>query len=110
MVTISFTNGVYHRDLGLILRENEATSLRNIFKYLPGLWDTVLRPKMAAKDKNPKILDLSKKMKVLRMRFSIVENTPTPRESIFTLSRGSQLPYNKKSKNIIFYIYILLYN
>ena len=34
---------------GLILRENEATSLRIISKYLPGLWDTINKSKIAAK-------------------------------------------------------------
>ena len=39
----------------------------------------------------------SQKMKVLRMKFSIVENVPTPRESIFKLSTASQLAYRAKS-------------
>ena len=39
------------------------------------------------------------KMKVLRMRFSIVENVPTPRGSILNLFRGSQLKSGAKSKN-----------
>ena len=48
-------------------------------------------------------LDISKKyqksrekQKVLRMKQPIVENVATPRESILTLSRGSQLPYTSK--------------
>ena len=39
------------------------------------------------------------KMKVLRMRFSIVENVPTPCGSILNLFRGSQLKSGAKSKN-----------
>ena len=42
----------------------------------------------------------SEKMKVLRMRFSIVENVPTSRGIIFKISRGSQRPYRAKSKKI----------
>ena len=33
---------------GLILSQDEATSLRNLSKYLPGLRDIILRLKMAA--------------------------------------------------------------
>ena len=56
-----------------------------------------------------------KNIKVLRMKFSIVENVPTPRESIFTLSRASQLPYSEQNKTYqgerrYFFIYtIFLY-
>ena len=32
-----------------------------------------------------------------------VGNVPTPRDSILTLSRGSQLPYTKKTKIDVFY-------
>ena len=39
------------------------------------------------------------KMKVLRMRFSIVENVPTPCGSILNLFRRSQLKSGAKSKN-----------
>ena len=39
------------------------------------------------------------------MGFSIVENVPTPWESIFTLSRGSQLPY---TKNMLFFRILLV--
>ena len=34
---------------GPILKDNEATGSRKVFKYLPGLWDIILGPKMAAK-------------------------------------------------------------
>ena len=37
---------------GLILSQDGATSLRNVFKYLPGLRDTILRPKMIKKTKS----------------------------------------------------------
>ena len=40
-----------------------------------------------------------KTKKVVPMGLPGVENVPAPRESIFTLSRGSQLPYNKKNKH-----------
>ena len=40
----------------------------------------------------------NQKMKVVPMGLPGVENVPTPRESILTLSRGSQLPDIKKSK------------
>ena len=36
------------------------------------------------------------------MAFSIVENVGAPRESMFRVSRGSQLPYGQKSPNILF--------
>ena len=39
--------------------------------------------------------------KVVPMGLPGVENVPTPRESILTLSRGSQLPYNKKKYILI---------
>ena len=42
----------------------------------------------------------SQKMKVVPMGWPGVENVPAPRESILTLSRGSQLPYTKKIKNV----------
>ena len=37
-------------------------------------------------------------MKVIRMRFSIVENVPMSDDIIFKISRGSQRPYGAKSK------------
>ena len=40
----------------------------------------------------------SVKMEVLRMKFPIVENVPTSRESIFKLCTASQLPYRAKFK------------
>ena len=40
----------------------------------------------------------SRKIKVLRMAFSIVENVPTPRESIFELFPASQRPYGAKNQ------------
>ena len=40
----------------------------------------------------------SRKIKVPRMGSPGGQNVPTPRESILTLSRGSQLPYTKKIK------------
>ena len=42
--------------------------------------------------------ETSRKMKVVPTGSPGVENVPTPRESILTLSRGSQLPYTKKNK------------
>ena len=44
------------------------------------------------------IVKNSQKMKVLRMKFSIVENVPTSDDIIFKLSPASQLPYNAKIK------------
>ena len=41
-----------------------------------------------------------RKTKVLRMKFSIVENVPTPWESIFKLFPASQLPYRAKIQKI----------
>ena len=43
----------------------------------------------------------SLKMKVVPMGWPGVENVPAPRESILTLSRGSQLPY---TKNHLFFL------
>ena len=44
-----------------------------------------------------------RKMKVLRMRCSIVENRRASSDSVFITSRGLQLPYRKEtSKNIFF--------
>ena len=40
------------------------------------------------------------KVKVLRMEFSIVEDLSGLQESIFSLSRGTQLDSRKKSKNL----------
>ena len=40
----------------------------------------------------------SRKMKVLRMAYPIVENVPTPRESIFKLFPASQRPYRAKKQ------------
>ena len=40
----------------------------------------------------------SRKMTVLRMPYSIVENVPTPRESIFKLFPASQRPYGAKNQ------------
>ena len=45
---INFTDGVVARH-GLILWQNEATGSRKVFKYLPGLRDTILSPKIATK-------------------------------------------------------------
>ena len=50
-----------------------------------------------------------RKMKVVQMGLPGVENVPTPRESIFTLSRGSQLPYMKKKHKICFYKEVLVF-
>ena len=35
------TNGVAMARHGLILNDNEAMGSRKVFKYLPGLWDTI---------------------------------------------------------------------
>ena len=54
----SGTIGVAVRVLEAILRENEATGSRKVFKYLLGLQDTILSPKLldkVPKSKNPKI-------------------------------------------------------
>ena len=40
-----------------------------------------------------------RKQKVLGMKLPIVENVPTPWESILKLWAASQLPYNEKNKN-----------
>ena len=42
-------NGVVVDRHGLILRENDATGVRKVFKYLLGLWDTIKNSKMAGK-------------------------------------------------------------
>ena len=44
-------NGFAMARHGLILSQNEATSLRNMFKYLPGHQDTILSPKIGDKVK-----------------------------------------------------------
>ena len=49
--------------------------------------------------KSRKVTKKSRKMKVVPMGLPGVENVPAPRESIFTLSRGSQRPYTKNIKN-----------
>ena len=41
------------------------------------------------------------KVKVLRMEFSIVENLSGLQESIFNLSRGPQLHFGEKNKQMI---------
>ena len=46
---ISGVNGVGMDRHGLILRENEATGSGKVFKYLPGLRDTIFISKIAAK-------------------------------------------------------------
>ena len=48
--------------------------------------------------------ETSRKMKVVPMGLPGVENVAAPRESIFTLSRGSQLPYMNKTKTMILFI------
>ena len=40
------------------------------------------------------------KVKVLRMEFSIEENLSGPQESIFSLSRGPQVHFGEKLKNV----------
>ena len=40
---------------GLILSQDGATSLRKVFKYLPGLRDTIKKSKMAEKVPKPRI-------------------------------------------------------
>ena len=47
--------------------------------------------------------------KILGMAWPGVENVPTPRGSIFCVSRGSQLPYNEQIKNSDFCLYIYIY-
>ena len=42
-----------------------------------------------------------RKMKVLRMKCSIVENTPTSQESILKLFLASQLPYRAKIQKML---------
>ena len=63
----------------------------------------------SAKSEILKSDEKSRKMKVLRMKLPIVENVATLRESIFTLSRGSQLPYMQKIFVLPFLPYILIY-
>ena len=52
----------------------------------------------------------SQKMKVLRMKFSIVENVRTSRDIIFKLSPASQRPYGGKTHDVFYYYYSCLYN
>ena len=49
------------------------------------------------------------KNKVLRMRYSIVENVRTPCGILLNISRPSQLPYNKKSKNTPIFINFVIF-
>ena len=51
---ISGMNRVPMARHGLILRENEATGSRKVFKYLPGLRDTIKLKKYCQSPKNPK--------------------------------------------------------
>ena len=41
-------NGVVVARHGLILRENDATGVRKVFKYLPDLRDLVIKSKMGS--------------------------------------------------------------
>ena len=50
MQVISGVNGVAVDRHGLILRENDATGSRKVFKCLPGLRDTIFISKMPAED------------------------------------------------------------
>ena len=43
------TNGVAVAHYGLIFNDNEATSFRNVSRYLPGLQEVILNSTMAAK-------------------------------------------------------------
>ena len=65
-------------------------------------------------------LESGKKMKVLRMKSSIVENVPTSDDIIFKLSLAPQLPYNaqiekirqkmiKDFRHIFLYIYLPIF-
>ena len=47
-------NGVAMARIGLILWEIGATGSREVLRYLPGLWDIILRPKLTKKIKNLK--------------------------------------------------------
>ena len=51
----SGTIGVAVRVLEAILRENEATGSRKVFKYLPDLRDTIKNQKMLPKSQNQKM-------------------------------------------------------
>ena len=51
----------------------------------------------------------SQQYKVLRMRFSILENVPTLHDILFKLSRGCQRPYRAKSKKSDFLIFVYIY-
>ena len=53
-------NGVATARHGPILRQNGAAGSRKVFKCLPGLRDTVLRPKTAKKTKHQKHLNKKK--------------------------------------------------
>ncbi len=44
-------------------------------------------------------------IKVLRMKFSIVENVPTSRDSIFKLSPASQRPSGEKKHKTLFVLF-----
>jgi hypothetical protein len=52
---ISDVNGVAMAIHGPILKDNEATGSRKVFKYLLGLWNTIKKQKMSLKSENPKI-------------------------------------------------------
>ena len=52
LIRILVTNGVPMARHGLILSQDEATSLRNISRYLPDLRDTIFCPKTTANIKN----------------------------------------------------------
>ena len=48
-LVVSGVNGVVVDRHGLILRENDATGVRKVFRYLPGLRDLVTKSNMGSK-------------------------------------------------------------
>ena len=73
--------------------EKVRPALRKAGRALGDLLLEKLRPALRLRGSNK-----CQKMKVPRMKFSILENAPTPRESIFKLCTASHRPYMAKSK------------
>jgi hypothetical protein len=79
----------------------------------PGTWKGRIWRDWAAKKLGRRLFGEKYKMpilgEILGMAWPGVENVPTPRGSIFKLSRGSQLPCNKKKKRKCLLIFLYFY-
>ena len=77
-------------------KSSEIEKIRSLLRYMVGIW--------SKKCQGRKLVKKVENLKVLRMSLPVVENLSGLQESMLSLSRGPQLYFDEKSKQMSNYI------